>query len=404
MKTALLLLPAFLLMSFPALAQDEGTAAMSATVSPARIPPGSFLRIGYNWKAAKPLKEAYSVFVHFIDSKGRMAFQGDHLPPVGTGTPGWLGDVGYEEKVLIPESLPEGEYKIVLGLYTQKGGRLALAAGEGVKSLGDKAYQAGSFIVDKSAPKQKADTEKAPSLNLDGYKMVFNEDFKKPLDVSAWGPGTRWIAHTPWRGDFGDAAFADPKEGFPFKIQDGALSIEARKGQDGKWRAGLLCSSDLKGNGFSLQYGYFEMRAKMPPGPGVWPAFWLTSNYSEDNPKAIDDGSVEIDVIEYYGHNPSAYTATVHVWKPEPHIGYGSSIITRDGEASSGFHNYGVMVQPDWITMYFDGIEVWKAKTPKEHKRPLRMLLNLALGSGWSIDKTPNPSFMLVEHVRAYAK
>ncbi len=64
-------------------------------------------------------------------------------------------------------------------------------------------------------------------LDLSGYTLTFEDDFKT-LDVSAWGPGTRWIAHTPWNGDFGDAAFADPTPDFPFTIQEGSLRIEAR--------------------------------------------------------------------------------------------------------------------------------------------------------------------------------
>ena len=77
---------------------------------------------------------------------------------------------------------------------------------------------------------------------------------------------------------------------------------------------------------------------------------------------------------------------------------------TKPGEVTNGFHNYGVMVNPDYITTYFDGVEVWKTATPAEHQRPLMMLLNLALGSGWPIDKVPNPSFMDVKYVHAYAK
>ena len=32
------------------------------------------------------------------------------------------------------------------------------------------------------------------------------------------------------------------------------------------------------------------------------------------------------------------------------------------------------------------------------------MLIGLGLGAGWPIDKVPNPSYMYVEHVRAYAR
>ena len=86
-------------------------------------------------------------------------------------------------------------------------------------------------------------------LDLSNYQLSFNEDFDK-LDVSAWGPGTRWIAHTPWNGDFGDARFADPAPGFPFVVENGVLRIEARREADGKWRSGLLSSADPKGAGF----------------------------------------------------------------------------------------------------------------------------------------------------------
>ena len=81
--------------------------------------------------------------------------------------------------------------------------------------------------------------------------MTFEENFDK-LDVSAWGEnGSRWIAHTPWNGDFGDARFTDPTEGFPFTVEEGILRIEARKGPDGNWRSGLLASTNAKGQGFS---------------------------------------------------------------------------------------------------------------------------------------------------------
>ncbi|HUL51476.1 MAG TPA: glycoside hydrolase family 16 protein, partial [Candidatus Nitrosotalea sp.] len=68
------------------------------------------------------------------------------------------------------------------------------------------------------------------------------------------------------------------------------------------------------------------------------------------------------------------------------------------------FHNYGVMVRADFITMYFDGVELYSFKTPPEHNKPLMILLNLALGGGWPIDKTPNPSHMFVDYVRAYSR
>jgi beta-glucanase (GH16 family) len=236
-------------------------------------------------------------------------------------------------------------------------------------------------------------------IDLSAYELTFDENFDR-LDVSAWGPGTRWIAHTPWRGDFGDAAFADPVPGFPFTIENGILRIEARKGSDGKWRSGLLASTDASGKGFLQQFGYFEMRAKLPPGPGVWPAFWLIANQDENT-------SAEIDVLEYYGVGPDIYHSVVHVWPKNNNIKKQTYPIQHKvpyGALYEDFHNYGVSVEADWIIFYLDRREMGRVKTPPEHHRPMFILLNLALGSGWPIDKTINPSYMYVDFVRAHKR
>lgn len=248
-------------------------------------------------------------------------------------------------------------------------------------------------------PSSGQERQDASVLNLTGYKLTFEDNFKT-LDVSARGPGTRWIAHTPWNGDFGDAAFADPAPDFPFTIRDGRLSIEAHREPDGKWRSGLLSSTDSSGAGFAQQYGYFEIRAKLPPGPGLWPGFWLIGNKAPG-------GSAEIDVLEYLGHDPTKYEATVHVW---PRDGQGRNYEARfpvrvpPGALTSDFHTYGVLVDPDTIVFYLDQREVARAPTPPEHKQKLFILISLAMGSGFPIDKAPNPSSMLVDYVRAYAK
>jgi beta-glucanase (GH16 family) len=236
-----------------------------------------------------------------------------------------------------------------------------------------------------------------PDINVSEFELVFDENFDT-LDVSAWGPNTRWIAHTPWGGDFGDALFVDPEPGFPFTIDYGILRIEARKGEDGLWRSGLLASSDPEGRGFHLQYGYFEMRAKLPVGPGVWPAFWLIYNSGPDT-------SFEIDALEYYGHAPDIFHSAVAVWPK--HAGgekqvHGIQHTVPYGHLTDAFRDYGVLVGVDEIVFYLDQKELGRLPTPKDHVGPLFILLNLALGSGWPIDQTPDPSFMYVDYVRAY--
>jgi hypothetical protein len=391
------------LMGQPAGSEKSGITILPVVVQPSAVPAGAAVKMCYTFKAVKPTSTAYKVFVHIIDDQRHMILQDDHEPPVGTSTPGWRGTITYERRKVIPTEVKDGKYRIIVGLYN-KSGRAKLTAGEGVSLSGENSFEAGILIIDSKSPWPKADTQQAPSLDLSDFQLTFREEFDGPLDVSAWGPDTRWIAHTPWAGDFGDARFADPSSYFPFTIKDSILRIEARKDEEGKWSSGLLASNDPLGNGFSQQYGYFEMRAKLPPGPGVWPAFWLCSSYNRKDKTAGRDGSVEIDVLEYYGRTPCSFAATVHTWQPKPHWSEGHPITTKPYEVSSGFHRYGCLIDKQHITMYFDGIEVWQCKTPPEHNKPLMLLLNLALGPGWPIDKTLNPSIMEVDYVRVYAK
>jgi len=383
--------------------ETKGTTILPVVVRPASVPAGAAVKMYYTWKAVRPTSTAFKVFVHIIDDQGRMVLQDDHVPPIGTSTPDWQGAITYERRIVIPAEVKDSQYRIIMGLYNESG-RAQITADKGVSPLGGDSYQGGILKIDSKATWPPADTDQAPSLDLSGFHLTFREEFDGPLDVSAWGPGTRWIAHTPWAGDFGDARFADPRRDFPFTVKDGILRIEARKDGAGKWSSGLLASNDPLGRGFSQQYGYFEMRAKLPTGPGVWPAFWLCSSYNRKDKTAGLDGSVEIDVLEYYGRTPCSFTVTVHIWLPKPHRSEGTSITTKPYEVSSGFHTYGCLVDLQQITMYFDGIKVWQYKTPPEHNKPLMLLLDLALGPGWPIDKTPNPSVMEVDYVRIYTK
>ncbi|WP_267354290.1 MULTISPECIES: glycoside hydrolase family 16 protein [unclassified Methylobacterium] len=247
-------------------------------------------------------------------------------------------------------------------------------------------------------------------IDLCHFKRTFTEDFNT-LSVSASNnEKTRWSAHTPWNGDFGDARFIDPVDIFsdpekndPFSVKDGILTIRARKHSDGKWTSGLLSSADPTGAGFSQVYGYFEARMKLPPGPGVWPGFWLGSSA----PKSDLSPALEVDPLEYYGQFPDGFHSGWHLWnKEDPKKDLGKEVVTKvpTGSLSSDFHTYGVEVSKEWLVFYFDRAEILRSPTPPEHKKPLMLLVNLALGSGWPIDKTPNPSVLLVDYVYAFAR
>lgn len=375
--------------------------------------PGCGFMIIYRWQAV-PMNKDYTVFVHFVDKDGKTVLQDDHKPPIPTSK--WSGGVKYTRNVPLEQwkvkdkrtvhiGLAEGKYPIYAGLYDKKEGRKALHTGPGVTELDDGRYRIGVLSIDTKAPIPEPGRK---TLDLTAYQMTFNEDFHD-LSVSAWGPagpeGTRWIAHTPWKGDFGDARFTDPKPAYPFTVKDGILRIEARK-EGGRWRSGLLSAVDPKGNGFKQKYGYFECRAKFPKGPGTWPAFWLMGLR---NLKGLPGNTgprinPEIDVVEHYGHWPWRFSYVLHLW------GLDGEKSSHDGRRivafglEEDFHTYGVMINERYIILYFDGVEMHRRKTPDGIKTPLYPLVNLALGPGWPTDKTPNPSYMYVDYIRVWKK
>ncbi len=382
-------------------AQGQPT-LLSVTISPRAVRPGEESKITYTWDA-QPLGRDMSVFVHALAGDGKVVFQGDYAPPVATSV--WSGKVEYTQVLYVPIDTPGGDYHLRVGLY-DKQGRQALKTGPDVKPAtgadAADAYDVGTLQVAADAPVPPLPK---PTLDLTGYVMTFDEEFNS-LSISAAGPGTRWFTAT--KETFGDAQFMPQKDGFPFSLQEGilpnkkVLRIEAAK-RDGRWEGGIIASVDPKGQGFAQKFGYFEMRAKMPKSRGMWPAFWLLGQ-----PAVVQRNlaNPEIDVVEYYGGAlPNMDICTLHVWNETNtgrHWAQGYHLIVPG--LSDGFHRYGVMVDNDYVTFYCDGIEVGRHATPADAKVPLYMLVNLAMGGGWPIDKAVSPSYMYVDYIRVYAQ
>jgi Glycosyl hydrolases family 16 len=256
-------------------------------------------------------------------------------------------------------------------------------------SAGAMAAEAGKSCELRPVLLENFDEETAPNRRIES------------IAVQRLGPA-RWTAHTPWSGDFGEAQFTDPVPGGPFSMKGGILSITASKNAEGKWTSGLIAGADATGAGYGTRYGYFEARMKMPPGPGTWPAFWLVPL----KPVGNTDGNVEVDVIEYYGHDTSSYQSVIHVWYKDEAKSRGQNerIYFPNNALVDDFHTFGADVSPQAIVYYRDGKKVWSQPTPPELDGPLYPIVNLALGSGWPIDKTPNPSTLLVDYVHVYAR
>jgi len=118
------------------------------------------------------------------------------------------------------------------------------------------------------------------------------------------------------------------------------------------------------------------------------------------------DPKIEIDVVEYYGKFTSSYQVVTHVWRTDASKNKGSmqKFSVPDGSLVQDFHTYGVDISPKEMVFFLDRKPVWTQPTPEELDSPLYPLVNLALGSGYPIDQTPNPSTLLVDYVHVYGR
>ena len=88
------------------------------------------------------------------------------------------------------------------------------------------------------------------------------------------------------------------------QLVDGKLIITARK-QDSIYTSTRITTKNKK----EFQFGRMEVRAKLPIGKGLWPAFWmLGSNIGEVG--WPDCG--EIDILEYVGKEPKTIFTSLH--------------------------------------------------------------------------------------------
>lgn len=236
-------------------------------------------------------------------------------------------------------------------------------------------------------------------LDLAGFEPSFSEEFDR-LDVSEWGCLTKWIAHTPWAGDFGSARFMPPGEAFPFTIRDGVLTITARRRAGGSWQSGMLSAWDACNSGFAQRYGYFETRMRMPEAPGFWPAFWLIG---------VDKsrGTAEVDVVEFLTHEPDRFSLGLmkHPAKEgEERQSFTTKHVIEPGLLSRQFNTFGVEIAADATTFYLNRQPIWRAATPPEFDQPMYPLISFPADKNRMDKGTPDNVTMEVDYVRAYQR
>lgn len=248
-------------------------------------------------------------------------------------------------------------------------------------------------------------------------KLVWSDEFAGPL--SATGSSERnatWYAGgkpSATGSQYSDAYFTPDYQGLsPFTIRDGFLRIRATHAPDmvdptgwkRRWWSGHLSTAFPDGTASAaFRKGYAEVRMMMPAGAGTWPAFWLldTASIAPKSPRS----TVEVDVVEGYGHDSDAYMATLHLWPPPGSTKHQEvAMRVRQGGLANAFHRYGIRLTDREAIWYFDDTEVFRRPLfEAETASPFFLMVNLSIGGGWPAPVPPSGYYDLwVDYVRLY--
>ena len=239
-----------------------------------------------------------------------------------------------------------------------------------------------------------------------GYALVWADEFDREgrpdPDKWAFEVGPKWANRE-------EQAYTDrPDNAF---VQDHQLHIRAlRESRMGRNYTSARMTTYPHA---AWQYGYFEIRAKIPCGVGSWPALWFMPVSSKQGVRWPLCG--EIDMMEHTMLEPDTLVYSLHSEKinhTRPLERQRSTRVLSPG-ASKAFRVYGMEWTRDSIAYFLDGepvcrydrggtedVEIWP------FDQPFFLIMNIAVGGfmGGPIREADFPYEMIVDYVRVYQK
>jgi beta-glucanase (GH16 family) len=250
---------------------------------------------------------------------------------------------------------------------------------------------------------------------------VFNDEFnEQKLDTSKWW--TRFIYESGTLDHLND-------EQERFQEHDNhvmtghSLMLMARKGgnpqNNTEYESGMVRSKK------TFMYGYFETRAKVPGGVGVWPGFWLNSASRKSDGKIA--WPPEIDILEVVNNGVEDNTTMLHMAAKsngpqdlkflyvDPNFNGKWSYWQAPYNFSEGFHVFGGLWDTDnTVSVFVDGRLLYKVgyKWVYDDGTPAgyaHVIFSLAIGGPqWAgrhgIDNSAFPQGFEADYVRVYQK
>lgn len=193
------------------------------------------------------------------------------------------------------------------------------------------------------------------------------------------------------------------------RIENGVLIIEAHA--DASHPKGYTSARLVTRGKAAWQFGYIEVKAKLPQGVGTWPAIWMLA---EENRHGGWPKNGEIDIMEHVGYDPGKVHGTVHTAAFNHTLGTQKGAQLMVPTFHEEFHTYAIDWTAEKIDFYIDGQKYFTfANTGGDYRewpfdQPFHLLLNIAVGGGWGgqkgVDTSIWPQRMEVDYVRVFDK
>lgn len=236
------------------------------------------------------------------------------------------------------------------------------------------------------------------------------------------------INTTTWRYDTGDGCNAgicgwgnNEKQYYTASTENislngqGQLQIVARRAP-----AGLAChygpcrytSAKVTTRGTMLVApGRVEARIKLPPGHGLWSAFWMLG---QGHPTVPWPACGEIDIMENKGSEPHTTSSAIHGPGYSGQTPFAHAHVLGSGTVTDEFHRYAVEWDSLQVRFFVDDnmhYAVRREAVEQYGKSVLAqsyyLILNLAVGGTFDGDPRSEaifPATMLVDYVRVFTR
>jgi len=259
----------------------------------------------------------------------------------------------------------------------------------------------------------------AGSFVPEGYALVFNDEFNgNSLNRRKWF--TRFIYSSERLDRLNDEnqRYADNDNQ---RVGNGILHLVAKRLRPMQ-PSSVNFESGMIRSDWTVRYGFFEARVKMPSALGVWAAFWLNSDVSEDGRLTHPP---EIDFFEFVNNGKDDRVNAIHIGASSvpghpdrfvyqhPRFNERNWNYVAPFNFNEGWHTVAGEWTPEDLTLYVDGLKIVTRTIKWQYADgslagPAHLLLNLAIGGQWAgrygIDDAAFPQALAIDWIRVYQK